>query len=133
KYNYTLRAPIFWSKNTWHRVKASYKINSGVGFDEMRLFLDGYQYSRILFTEKNKAPIYLATPGFKDGYEILPNIKFKDPINELYIGTQYDQTSPVFSLIDNLRISDIFRPIYAPYGDPIDVNYNSNLQMAFKK
>lgn len=129
--NYTLRAPIFWSKNTWHRVKASYKINSGVGFDEMRLFLDGYQYSRILFTEKNKAPIYLATPGFKDGYEILPNIKFKDPINELYIGTQYDQTSPVFSLIDNLRISDIFRPIYAPYGDPIDVNYNSNLQMAF--
>jgi len=129
--NYTLKAPIFWSKGTWHRVKASYKINGGAGNDEMRLFLDGYQYSKILFTEKNKTPIYLATPGFKDGYEILPNIKFKDPINELYIGTQYTQQSPVFSLIDNLRISDISRPIYAPYGDPIDVNYNSNLDIAF--
>ena len=129
--NYLLQAPVFWSKNTWHRVKASYKVNGGIGSDEMRLFLDGYQYSRILFTEKDKAPIYLATPGFQDGYQILPNIKFRDPINDLYIGTQYTQESPVFSLIDNLKISDVSSPIYAPYGEPLDVNYTSNLEMAF--
>ena len=129
--NYLLQAPVFWSKNTWHRVKASYKMNSGVGSDEMMLFLDGYQYSKILFTEKGKSPIYLATPGFQDGYLIFPNIQFKDPINEIYIGSQYSKQSPIFSLIDNFRLSDISRPIYAPYGDPIDVNYNSNLQVAF--
>lgn len=129
--NYSLQTPIYWSKNTWHRVKASYKMNSGIGIDEMRLFLDGYQYSKILFTEQGKSPIYLATPGFQDGYLIYPNIKFKDPINELYIGTQYTKESPSFCLIDNLRISDISRPIYAPFGDPIDVNYNSNLEVTF--
>jgi hypothetical protein len=65
-----------------------------------------------------------------DGYGVIANIQFKDPINDLFIGTQYNQQFPAFTLLDNFRISDIFRPIYAPYGEPIDVNYNRNLSAA---
>jgi hypothetical protein len=31
--------------------------------------------------------------------------------------------------LDNLRISNIFRPIYAPYGEPLDVSWSSNTEM----
>ena len=45
--DYVVRAPTFWTNGSWHRVKASYKLNSNK--DEMRLFIDGYQWSNVLF------------------------------------------------------------------------------------
>lgn len=132
--DYIVRAPTFWTRNTWHRIKASYKINSGINIDEMRLFLDGYQYNNVVFGTNlifGNTPVITGSVIVGDGYSILGNVKFKDPINELFIGTQYDRQFPVFSLIDNFRISNISRPIYAPYGEAIDVNYSSNLDMVF--
>lgn len=137
--NYVVRAPTLWSHDTWHRVKASYKVNGGAGHDEMRLFLDGYEFVNITYDSNilyGDFPIIygLAVPGgakFTDGYSVPANIQFKDPINELYIGTQYTGESPIFSLLDNFRISNISRPIYAPYGEPLDVNYSSNLSTVF--
>lgn len=129
--DYVVRAPTRWSKGTWHRVKASYKFNSS-GHDEMRLFLDGYEWTNKLFGTGllfGSAPFVLgaSTPG--DGYNITGSINFKDPINTLYIGSQYTGESPLFSLIDNFRISDLSRPIYSPYGENLDVNYSSNLNV----
>lgn len=132
--DYLVRGPTRWARNTWHRVKASYKINSGMGTDELRLFLDGYEYNNVKFGSGlifGKFPIVMGSSMVGDGYGFVSNIKFKDPINELFIGSQYTGESPVFALIDNFRISTISRPIYAPYGEPIDVNYTSNIDMAF--
>ena len=129
--NYLVQAPLVWARNTWHRIKASYKTNGGQGNDEMRLFLDGYQYSSIILTPSSEGSTNYIINNYTDGYNIIPNIKFKDAVNNLYIGSQYDERSPIFSLIDNLRISDTSRPIYAPYGYPIDINYSSNIDMAF--
>jgi hypothetical protein len=138
--DFVIRAPTFWVRNTWHRIKASYKINGGLGQDEMRLFLDGYEWSDLRFGSGavfGPAPFFMgaAMPGdgYADGYsnDILTNIIFKDPINDLFIGTDYTRNDPIFSLIDNLRISNQSRPIYAPYGEPLDVNYTSNLNVAF--
>ena len=134
--SFIVRAPTRWARNTWHRVKASYKFNGGLGVDEMRLFLDGYHYSDVTYGSGmvfGQYPYVFGTsapgnvPENVDGYGLLENIKFKDPINDLYIGSQYSGESPIFSLIDNFRISNISRPIYAPYGEPIDNNYSSNL------
>lgn len=144
--DYTVRAPTRWAKNTWHRVKASYRLNSGLGTDELRLFLDGYEFNNVTFGSNilyGQSPIIygMSVPGmggstgfldgYSDGYLIPENIKFKDSINELFIGTDYTGANPIFSLIDNFRISDISRPIYAPYGEPLDVNYSSNLNTVF--
>jgi hypothetical protein len=131
---FLLRGPTRWAQNTWHRVKASYKMNGGSGTDAMKLFLDGYEYTNILFGTNvllGSFPFVAGASMVGDGYNITGNISFKDPINDLFIGSEYTATKPIFSLIDNFRISDIFRPIYAPYGEPLDVNYSSNLDIVF--
>ncbi len=132
--DYVVRAPTRWIAGTWHRIKASYKINGGVGTDEIRLFLDGYEWSNVLFGTGlvfGSFPVVMGASQPGDGYGFMSNIKFKDPINELFIGSEYTYTKPIFSLIDNFRISNIARPIYAPYGEPLDVNYSSNLNVVF--
>ena len=135
--DYVVRAPTLWAKDTWHRIKASYKLNGGAGHDEMRLFLDGYEYTNVTFGMNilfGPTPIVFGSAmpgGFRDGYAMLQSIQFKDPINTLFIGTQYNGESPIFSLIDNFRISDVSRPLYAPYGEPLDVNYSTNLSTVF--
>jgi hypothetical protein len=137
--DYIVRAPVRWARDSWHRVKASYKINGGMGADEMKLFLDGYEFSDVTFGSEilfGKFPVIMgaSAPGGgvpTDGYGLTENIRFRDPINELFIGTDFNGANPVFSLIDNFRISDISRPIYAPYGEALDVNYSTNLSTVF--
>ena len=129
-----LEDPTRWARNTWHRVKAEYMINGGLGNDQMRLFLDGYQYTDVLFGEGlvfGQFPIVMGASSIGDGYGLIASINFKDPINDLWIGTDYAQNNPIFTLLNNLRISNYFRPIYAPYGEPLDVNYSSNLATVF--
>ena len=134
-----VRAPILWARNTWHRVKAQYKINGGVGQDQMLLFIDGYEWNDVLFGTNTFGPFPLimgqsfAGDGYADGYSnlVLTNIAFRDSINDLYIGNDYTGVSGIYALIDNFRISNQYRPIYAPYGEPLDVNWTSNLSVAF--
>jgi hypothetical protein len=132
--DYVLRAPTHWVRDTWHRVKASYKFNGGQGTDEMRLFLDGYEFTNVQFGSGiifGENPIVMGASMPGDGYNFIGNISFKDQINEMFIGTQYNEQYPAFTLIDNFRISNISRPIYAPYGEPLDVNYSNNLDIVY--
>jgi hypothetical protein len=127
---FIVRAPTRWARNTWHRVKAEYQVNGSFAQDQMRLFLDGYQYTDVLFGEGlifGRFPVTYGAVSIGDGYSLVGNITFKDPINDLFIGTQYNLQSPIYTLLDNFRISNIFRPIYAPFGEPIDVNWSNNL------
>jgi hypothetical protein len=136
---YAIKAPLHWSRNTWHRVRASYKINGGASNDQMMLFIDGYNWNDMPFNASLFGPfsriseVYFPGDGYSDGYNnvIMTNIRFKDSINELVIGNDYTGTTPMYGLLDNFMISDRSKPIYAPYGEPIDVNYNSNLSVAF--
>jgi hypothetical protein len=131
---YVVRAPTRWARNTWHRVKASYKINNGMGNDEMRLFLDGYQYTDVVYgggTLFGKFPMVMGAVSVGDGYSLIGSITFKDPINEVYIGSDYRQNNPIFTLLDNFRISNVSRPIYAPFGEPIDANFSTNMSAVF--
>lgn len=135
--DYLVRAPTRWVRNTWHRIKVSYKINGGLGRDEISLFLDGYQYSNdssVLYGSGllyGGSPVVMGSVRVGFGSNIVGNVVFKDPINTLYIGSQYTQTDKLFGLINNMRISNVFRPVYAPYNEPLDVNYNSNLNVVF--
>ena len=131
---YLIRGPTRWARNTWHRVKASYKMNQGIGNDEMRLFLDGYQYTDVVFGENatfGKFPMVVGSVSVGDGYGLIATIPFRDPINEIYIGSDFRKANPIFTLLDNFRISNVSRPIYAPFGEPIDANFSSNLNTVF--
>ena len=105
------RAPTFWARNTWHRVKASTSLMVVYGKDEMRLFLDGYEWNNAHFgqfligTTPFVAGSAMPGDGYFDGYsnQIMTSIILKDPINDLFIGTDYMGNNPVFSLVDNLN------------------------------
>lgn len=112
-----IRVPIVWSKDSWHRIKASFKTNSNLS-DEMRLFVDGYEYTYNNFRPGN------------DGYLISKSIKFKDPINYIYFGSDFNKNNKFFGIVNNLRISNISRPLYKIFNEAIDVNYTSNLAAA---
>ncbi len=128
KKDYLVQAPIFWSKNTWHKVRAQYKANSTS--DSIRLFIDGYEYGNLLFG----AGLVFGTPAIfgmttiGEG-SLKMNIKLKDPINELFIGSDFRKNNLAYSLIDNLRISNVFRPVQKPFGESLDTNFNKNLEM----
>lgn len=130
--DYQVRAPIFWARNTWHRVKATYKINSGTLLDEIHLFLDGYERGNVLFgTDLLFGQGVVYGSSFSGPNTLKHNIKFVDPINRFHIGSDYNLGNSAHCLIDNFRISNIARPLYKPFGEPLDPNYSSNLQMVY--
>ena len=129
---YKLRGQTFWSQGTWHRVKATYSFNSGTPNDEIRLFIDGYERgnltlgSGLLFGDPHIAGATTLGIG-----GLTAEINFKDTFNDLYVGSQFNGQNSAFALIDNFRISNIARPLFTPFGESIDVNYNSNLNVVF--
>jgi hypothetical protein len=131
--NYLVRTPALWSKNTWHRIKATFKVNGGSNNDELRLFVDGYEQSDILF---GNGAVFGNGMIFGDPYLLGLNsyknksISFKDPINEIFIGSAFDTSDSAYALFNNLRISNIARPVYKPFGESIDVAYTSNISAA---
>jgi hypothetical protein len=130
--DYQIRAPIFWTKNSWHRLRAQYQVNQGLGVDQIRFFIDGYEQGNIRFGNGllfNQGMVFGSS--FVGSHEIQAPITFKDTINEFVIGSDYTQTLGAFALIDNVRISDIFRPLYMPFGESLDPNYSSNLNIVF--
>jgi hypothetical protein len=128
--NYRISTPIYWARNTWHRVQASYKVNSVSGKDEMMLLVDGYQRASETLGGNVVLNNFFTTGAMTIGKSInFNNIKVKDMVNQLYIGSDYSLKHTPYCLIDNLRISNIFRPVYAPYNEIIDPNYSSNLSI----
>lgn len=130
--DYVVRAPALWASNTWHRVKAMYSINGGQNSDTIRLFIDGYERGNILFgTGLLFGDPHVFGSTFVGSSTIRTNIVFNDMVNELFIGSDYTKSNIAYASFDNLRISNIARPLYAPFGESIDVNYNSNLDIVF--
>ena len=124
-----LAVPIFWTKDSWHRIMATWKCNSN-GQDEMKFFVDGEQQN-----------IILAGSGFLAGSGVLcgsllqvsnvdATINLKDPFNKLYIGSNYLNAKLANCRIDNLKISKYTKaPVYM-YGQPLDKDYTSNISLA---
>ncbi|MCZ2224582.1 MAG: hypothetical protein LC122_13235 [Chitinophagales bacterium] len=125
--DYIIRAPINWTKNSWHRIKASWKFNSTQ--DNMILFMDGYRYNSVTFGSNllfGDDPNIFGSTIVGDGYTLLGSLDFNDKIEYFTIGSDYAKTNLASCLIDNLRISNIYRPIYKFLNESIDVNYNEN-------
>ena len=132
--DYVVRSPIFWSKGTWHRVKASYIVNSILPIDNsIRLLVDGYEQGNTLFGTGLLFgdPLVFGSTFSGASSGVQADIKFKDFLGELYIGSDYTRQYGSYCLIDNFRISNMARPVFEPFGESIDVNWNSNLNVAF--
>lgn len=130
--DYQIRSPAYWIKNTWHRLKAMYKFNTGLGSDEIKFFVDGYERGSISFGNGllfGQGQVFGSTYAGRNSFAA--SIIFTDTINELFLGSDYTGSNGAYALIDNLRISDMSRPLFLPFGESIDVNYSSNIDLVF--
>lgn len=132
--DYQVRQPVFWARDTWHRVKATYLFNSANNRDEIRLFIDGEERGIILF---GTGLIFGTETVFGQGLAGLTNtrlitdINFKDPINQIYIGSDFTSTNGAQARIDNFKISDIRQPSIIVAGQARDLNYSSNVNVLY--
>ncbi len=132
--DYQTRQPVFWQRDTWHRVQATYKFNRADNQDEIRLFIDGEERGVILFGSGllfGEGVVFgQGTVGVDDTI-LISDINFSDPINEFFIGSDYLRTHVGAARIDNLRLSNIARRTTLVSGQPKDVNYSSNLSIVY--
>lgn len=132
--DYQVRQPVFWQKDSWHRVQATYKFNRADNRDELRLFVDGEEKGIVLF---GSGILFGQGIVFGQGFAglqtgtLTTDINFKDPINEFFIGSDYFRVNPANARIDNLRLSDIARRPISVSGQSTDINFSSNLNIVF--
>jgi hypothetical protein len=107
---YSVYSDTNWSTNTWHRVCASWKANSGR--DYLKLVVDG---------------------SSTDTSVLNGTVSIKDELQTVNIGAQYDGMMSAMSRLDNFRISNIDRnKLVDTSGKYIDFNYSSNLNTVSK-
>ncbi len=126
-----IRTLIPWEQNSWHRIKAQYKFNTSNSRDYMRLFVDGYERVNVYGSYPFGSGITYGSSfiGLKNlSYK---SLKFKDKINELYFGSDFSEANKAYAIFDNIKISNVSRPIYSPFGEAIDPNYSSTIASNF--
>lgn len=122
---HSIKAPIIWEKNTWHKVKASYKFNSNN--ENLLLFIDGYKYNSASSTFLgNENPYVYGNTIVGDGYDayaLVEPILFKDTLNYFTIGSNYLNSEFGNISVDNFRISNKYLEPFKYLGESIDISY----------
>jgi len=132
--DYQVRQPVFWARNTWHRVKATYLFNSANNRDEIRLFVDGEERGVILF---GTGLVFGTETVFGQGLaglsetRLITDINFTDPVNQIYIGSDFMMANCAQARIDNFKISNIRQPSFILAGQAKDINYSSNISTVY--
>lgn len=129
-----VRQPVFWARDSWHRIRATYKFNRADNKDEIRLFVDGEERGVILFGNGllfGQGYIFGQTTIGVTNQILVTDINFVDPINQFFIGSDYTGFHTAEARIDNFRLSDIARNPITIAGQPIDTTFSSNLDVVF--
>lgn len=124
-------ADVNWKKNTWHRVKVSYKTNSP-GNDFLRISVDGEEggiirYGTGLIYGTNYVyGQYAQGQGAKDAIDY--RIPLADDLRIISVGSDVFGSKSALSRMDNIRFSRIIRTdARDALGNLIDSNYSENL------
>jgi hypothetical protein len=129
-----VRQPVFWPRDTWHRIRASFKFNSVNNLDEIRLFVDGEERGMVLFGQG-----LLFGEGFVFGQNtvgvgdqiLVTDINFLDPITQFSIGMDYTGSLGAEARIDNVKLSNKSIAPWMVGGQAKDVYFNTNPAVIF--
>lgn len=130
-----ISADINWKKNTWHRIKLTYKTNSN-GSDYIRMIVDGKNCGII----KYGTGLIYGTGYIYGQYlcdeDVSNRIKYKIPLLDnlkiISIGSDVFGDFSAYSRIDNFRFSRIARRDGIDSdGLPIDSNYSENTNTVY--
>lgn len=131
--DFQVRQPIFWQRNTWHRVFVSFKFNRRDNKDELRLFVDGRESGTIRFGQGflfGQGLVFSQNRYNGEASKLIANIDFKDIVNKIFIGSSFRKTDLAASRFENIKISNIARKPLICSGIPVDENYQSNLNVS---
>jgi hypothetical protein len=108
--DYQVRQPIFWERDSWHRIMVSFKFNRLDNKDEIRLFVDGEERGIIKFGQGllfGQGYVFGQNlQGVSDAY-LTADINFLDTLNQFQIGADYLGTNTAQARFDNFKISNI--------------------------
>jgi hypothetical protein len=128
--DYEVRQPIFWARDTWHRVMATYKVNSPDNQDEIRLFVDGEERGTVLFGSGilfGQGIVFGQGFAGEDNSVLTSDINFNDPINQLFLGSDFEGANFAQARFDNIRLSNLARIPLVVGGQARDINYSANI------
>ena len=118
---YQITAPIYWKKNSWHRVFVEWSLNNIDNQDRLVLMLDGTEAGIIRYGTGllyGSGYVYgqqnvwgSASIGTASSRNILADINLLDIFNTIYIGADYTEEFTALARIDNIRFSSEPRSI----------------------
>lgn len=128
---YQTRQQIFWPRDTWHRIRASFKFNRKDNNDELRLLIDGEEKGTLLF---GKGDILFgmgliwgqSALGGAMNQSYIADINFNDTIQQFSLGQDYAGNFGAEARFDNLKLSNkAYDPLIVA-GQPVDVYWSTN-------
>jgi hypothetical protein len=132
--DYQTRQPVFWERDSWHRVRATWKFNRADNQDEIRLWVDGEERGIIRFGDGllfGQGFVFGQTwAGVTDQF-LIDDINFTDPITQFFIGQNFTGAGGAQARIDNFKLSNIALGPLTIAGQARDVNYSTNLDIVF--
>ena len=133
---YQVRQPVFWPRDTWHRIRASFKFNRKDNNDEIRLFVDGEERGALLFGQGNmlfgQGVIWgQAAVGGVGSQIFISDINFTDTVQQFSVGQDFAGNFGAQARFDNLKISNKAIDPIVIAGQPRDVYFNSNTDFIY--
>jgi hypothetical protein len=125
---YQVRQMVFWPRDTWHRIRASFKFNRPDHNDEIRLFVDGEERGTILFGTNlvfGPESIFGQAP-VGAGSSLIDDINFTDTVTQFSLGQDFTGAYGAQARFDNLKISNKSINPLVVGGQSKDVYYNIN-------
>lgn len=129
-----VRQPVFWPRDTWHRIRATFKFNRQDNQDEIRLFVDGEERGVVLFGAGllfGDGTVFGQTTVGVTNQILITNIDFTDTISQYFIGSDFHGVNTAKARFDNFRLSNKSRDAITIAGQPKDVNFSSNTDIVF--
>lgn len=144
--DFQIRTPVYWKKNSWHRVVVGWNLNNADQQDRMILIVDGLECGIVRY---GTGLIYgtgilygmptvwgSADAGSLVARNILADINFLDTFNTITVGSDFTGQYTALARMDNIRFSSELRPITYLGGTGLgqllakDLLYTSNLNAA---
>jgi len=119
--DFQIRAPVYWKKNTWHRVWVGWDLNNIDNQDRLVLMVDGTEAGVIRYGTGllyGQGHLYgsptvwgSATAGTISARNILADINLEDLFNTVHIGADFTGQFTAMARFDNMRFSSEMRTI----------------------
>jgi hypothetical protein len=131
-----VRQPVFWPRDSWHRIRASFKFNRKDNNDEIRLFVDGEERGALLFGQGNilfgQGHVWGQAAVGSVGSQIFrSDINFTDTVQQFSVGQDFAGNFGAQARFDNLKISNKAIDPIVIAGQPRDVYFNSNTDFIY--